>query len=619
MRLSICAALLFAAATTSAQADNTKNFDFSKSPCASRAASFEKAVAIRVFPHLADQSILSLRDGKTDWEKSFGQIDTYTAFDYIARGTFDGWAVYQLHNAGDPSDGFKVQYMFGDVTGQAHDCVVVPDAPQPVAISEMPPVAIQMYLTRLTGDGSGTPRQMRDRLAKLQKLKTSAKAPDKLIQPPVPSSKPMGENDGGAVPPDTVPGPAPRSAPAASGADAPSIDNACGVPVASAIVEIGSHQPPKVFTPENVDGHVEFNYLREGQEPLTAMCFRKHSDDSIFRVPLPAGLSRCAFEDGKLACWSTERAAAAVNLSGSGPNLDFDKSPCHSAVGQSGPYVSARIYPVLDKDGRLKYFDAQDGSSWIKTFANLTPDKAVRLVDLGKADGWAIYQAIGANGEFKGFSARYLFGDLGDSTCLPIDETRPLLDVFDIPKVAVAAFLQGYGAKVPSDTMEMRSTLVKLLSEKAVTGGPPPASPVYKNDTDLPDAVFQSLKDFRRQCHEQQPPSVAVFSEDYVTIADIDGDGRHDYILNGDGAHCESNGKATTLPGNGGTTLTIYMDSAAGLAKTYNGFLQGARLLQFKGFAILDADGGPFKLRRGHLSRTNQIPKGGREIYVLAR
>ncbi|SOC48170.1 hypothetical protein SAMN05892877_14114 [Rhizobium subbaraonis] len=435
---------------SSVSAGPQQNFDFAKSACASKANGFEKAIAIRVFPHLTEKGGFGLRDGKTDWEASFGLQSPDAIFDYVSRATFDGWAVYQLHSGDDPTR-FTVQYMFGDVNPAPHDCILVPESPELVSLNDMPAMALHMYLSRLTGDGSGSPDQMRSRLRQALGLPEEAPATVLQVAPP------------GAV----------DAAPVAAGT---TIANACGVPVNSALVEIGSHQPPKVFTPETINGHWEFNYLFEADEPLTAMCFRTKEESSLFRVPLPTGLSRCRFEAGALSC---------------------------SADAKSGA--------------------VQGGD-------------ANRIIQ-------------GAGGKRSGAQPTY-------------------------------------------------------TGERPSLAG-------------LPAAVAREFIAWDQVCGED---AIGSFTEDYLTVTDIDQDGDQDFILNGDGASCVQNGKIVTMAGgNGGTGLKVFTGQEGEVSKALDIFTTGAEIRSHEGFAIVIASQRKYKLADGNATETSKIPKGGDAVYALGR
>ncbi|MDR6100570.1 hypothetical protein QE369_000748 [Agrobacterium larrymoorei] len=228
------------------------------------------------------------------------------------------------------------------------------------------------------------------------------------------------------------------------------IANACGVPVHHALVEIGSHKPPQVFTPELNNGRMEFNYLAEGTEPLTAMCFRTADEGSLFRVLLPQGLRQCVFVAGALTCTGT--AAEALST--------------------------------------------------------------------------------------------------------------------------------------------------------ASAGGMPPA-------------VAQAFLAWNEQC---APDGTAEFSDEYLTVRDIDGDGHDDYILNGDGATCVENGKVVARGGgNGGTNLQIFTHRGKAVSKALDVFTQGAEVRAHKGFAtVKTVEGTTFRIAKGKAANAKPS-KGGVVVYTLRR
>lgn len=222
------------------------------------------------------------------------------------------------------------------------------------------------------------------------------------------------------------------------------------MPVHHALVEIGSHKPPQIFTPELNNGRMEFNYLAEATEPLTAMCFRTSDEGSLFRVPLPQGQTRCVFAEGVLSC---------------------------VAATQRSP-------------------------------------------------------------------------------------------------------------------------------EPASSGGMPPA-------------VAQAFLAWNEQC---APDGTAEFSDEYLTVRDIDGDGHDDYILNGDGATCVENGKVVARGGgNGGTSLQIFTRNGTAVSKALDVFTQGAEVRAHKGFAtVKTVEGTTYRIANGRATKAKPS-RGGVVVYTLGR
>jgi hypothetical protein len=139
--------------------------DFSKSPCLKYATKFNKAIAARIYAHVNEKSELTIDNGTPGWNLSFGAVNTDMAIDYAIRSVSDGWAIYQLI---DPAKGqaavFLVQYMFGDMTGKNEACLLGPDAPMPVSVDEIAPVAVKMYAEHLVAKPAPTLEGMRRQL-----------------------------------------------------------------------------------------------------------------------------------------------------------------------------------------------------------------------------------------------------------------------------------------------------------------------------------------------------------------------------------------------------------------------------------------------------------------------
>jgi hypothetical protein len=215
------------------------------------------------------------KDGKLDsfnandgssWMKSFSEMPR-DMFEEISKfADQDPWALYRVVRENGEFKGFSAIYGFGNLSSGT--CMVDDESGTVLDAFDIPAIAAKAFLQGYGGDFSGDPGNWRPRLNTLLKQQRAE------TQDPSPSSD-----------------------------DKPSIENACGVLVQNALIEIGEHKPPKVFTPERVNGRLEFNYLSEADEPLRAMCFSGTDDKSLYREPLPEGLRRCEFENRKLSCW----------------------------------------------------------------------------------------------------------------------------------------------------------------------------------------------------------------------------------------------------------------------------------------------------------------------------
>jgi hypothetical protein len=151
----------------------------------------------------------------------------------------------------------------------------------------------------------------------------------------------------------------------------PSLSNACGVPVHHALVEIGRHTPPQIFTPESGNGRIEFNYLSEATEPLTAMCFRTADEASLFRVPLPQGLTRCTFAGGALACSGDAATPSSVTATAGGmpPAVAQAFLAWQEQCGPSGEAEFTGDYLTavdIDGDGVQDYILNGDGATCVE-------------------------------------------------------------------------------------------------------------------------------------------------------------------------------------------------------------------------------------------------------------
>ncbi len=142
------------------------------------------------------------------------------------------------------------------------------------------------------------------------------------------------------------------------------------------------------------------------------------------------------------------------------------------------------------------------------------------------------------------------------------------------------------------------------------------AGPVAAQSLALPPAVAREFQEWKRQC---APDGEAEFSNDYLTIVDIDGDGHDDYILNGDGVTCIANGQITARGGgNGGTSLKIFTHKGKTVVKALDVFTQGADIRAHKGFAVVNTLEGSYRIANGKASVVKPS-NGGNTVYTLGR
>lgn len=132
----------------------------------------------------------------------------------------------------------------------------------------------------------------------------------------------------------------------------------------------------------------------------------------------------------------------------------------------------------------------------------------------------------------------------------------------------------------------------------------------------MPPAVAEAYLAWHAQC---DPPSEAVFSDEYLTVVDIDDDGDDDYVLNGDGASCVENGRVVARGGgNGVTSFKIIMRTGDTVTEVLDVFTQGAEIRAHKGFATVKTLEGSYRIDNGKAAKAK--PSGeGRVVYTLGR
>ncbi|WP_143241427.1 hypothetical protein [Agrobacterium tumefaciens] len=133
----------------------------------------------------------------------------------------------------------------------------------------------------------------------------------------------------------------------------------------------------------------------------------------------------------------------------------------------------------------------------------------------------------------------------------------------------------------------------------------------------MPPAVAKAFLAWQEQCG---PSGEAEFTEDYLTVLDIDGDGDPDYILNGDGATCVENGRVVARGGgNGGTSLMIFTRQGQAVSEALDVFTQGAEIRAHKGFAsVTTVEGTTLRIAGDKATKSRSIT-GGRVVYTLGR
>ncbi len=140
----------------------------------------------------------------------------------------------------------------------------------------------------------------------------------------------------------------------------------------------------------------------------------------------------------------------------------------------------------------------------------------------------------------------------------------------------------------------------------------------------LPDAVVASVARWEDVCRKENG-SIPQFSPDFVKRVDLDGDGREDFVLNGDGKSCvdAKTGAVTAAGGgNGGTSLVLFLNAGDSFKKLEFS-VQTAEIRRFKGYgvAILQSAEGRrvWHLQGAAATRIQEIPAGGKTVFNLSQ
>lgn len=143
------------------------------------------------------------------------------------------------------------------------------------------------------------------------------------------------------------------------------------------------------------------------------------------------------------------------------------------------------------------------------------------------------------------------------------------------------------------------------------------------NTDGLPDAVVAYAARWANAC--RQDGHVPQFASDFITPVDVDGDGKQDFILNGDGETCvdsATGGVTASGGGNGGTSFVI-VANVRGHYRKLEFFVQSAEVLRYRGFAVAVIDGNNgrqvMRIRSGQAERISRVPSGGELVYTLSR
>lgn len=452
------AAVLLGCFCSTALAASQPNLDFDKSPCAPKAAGFEKAIAVRIFPHIEADGGLAFRDGKFDWRQPLGLMSPDQMFEVTTRATSDGWAVYQLHEAASAAS-FSVQYMLGDLASGA--CLTMPARPQSVSLDDMPPMALQLYLERLTGDGSGSPDAMRQRLASSLGIKNA----DAGMNSPSIAAGPAtatGQNGGATV----VEG---------SGAkrpDASGLTDICGRDVDSILVERGHTEPyPVLLVPDvgaDTDvGYQEWSDLAGNKNPITIHCPLSAGSKEHLKVTLPGTFNRCLLMDQRMLCGAASSASPEMNASQAGASPS-ERFACEQQVNlDKRPFVQ-RLY-LNQGANKNRYYDVGD-REWKQYFRGATAEQRELFEQSTPRDGWVAWH-VETEPRIR-FTGQYFFEDKSGN-CVAFPADAAVVSPFAMPIGAVTHYYEMLDGGSSRDLEVMRRALTDVQEKTVSTLVPP--------------------------------------------------------------------------------------------------------------------------------------------------
>ncbi|WP_154962985.1 hypothetical protein [Agrobacterium tumefaciens] len=131
---------------------------------------------------------------------------------------------------------------------------------------------------------------------------------------------------------------------------------------------------------------------------------------------------------------------------------------------------------------------------------------------------------------------------------------------------------------------------------------------------DIPPVVAQEFHAWADKC---ETTSEAFFSDDYLTVVDIDSEKY--YVFNGDGATCVANDRVVLRGGgNGGTSLKIFARQNGNLIVSLDLFVQSAEMKAYRGFAIVTTPDATYRIANGQAIKIKPTT-GGRTVYMLGR
>jgi hypothetical protein len=196
-----------------------------------------------------------------------------------------------------------------------------------------------------------------------------------------------------------------------------------------------------------------------------------------------------------------------------------------------------------------------------------------------------------------------------------------------VPQSAIAS-----NAKSESQTETHNSNAGDLASRGAGAQGVQPSAkpadvtPDEQTNSNVlvdtyPIPLRMKFAELQTSCQAMGGKSVRLDKE-FVKTADLDGDGKLDYIADGDKAHCDfENGRSQIIGGGStGANVWIVMMTPKGAVGVEDIFIPQGKIRAHKGFAtiqILGEGAKSLKIKGGKLTALRKIPSGGKVVFTV--
>ncbi len=201
--------------------------------------------------------------------------------------------------------------------------------------------------------------------------------------------------------------------------------------------------------------------------------------------------------------------------------------------------------------------------------------------------------------------------------------TPARVSIEQMPVRAVQLYTKHLGLPVnPNDTEPLRAALREWEESPAPINLPPEeAAKLQRMQDTYPIPLMMRMAQFHQDCESILPGSSLVMSDKFVSRIDIDGDGKLDYVANGDEMACEdSKGQKRLIGGdNGGTPIWILSTLDSGPVMTLETLASSGNIKRYGDFAIFNNGKKIWRIQNGVASPLMTAPPGGEQIYTIKR